>query len=261
MKTLKNLNILLVKQFFFLYNLKLIEQIPINVYLITLPGRKDMNTKLKLMIPLCIIFVTLASAILAGSMSANKLSNIENTEVLASKASENEVLTKAKSRILNLIDTNLSESSKHNREALRSGIQNHMEKSDKGKGQKFRILLEHRLEDLQEIIDIEQQEGFREMSLDARIPATNILSDICAQYGIRVAYDLNGDIVMLKGMSGENIYKNEMVMDGQNIRLEFLIGALAAILGLIIICIYVAKKKQLFIKDGMYDGYNKEGFA
>ncbi len=220
-----------------------------------------MNTRLKIFTPLCIIFVTLASAILAGSRNENKLNPYQNTEVLARTPSKQEVLTKAKPRILNIIDSNISDSTKYNKDTVRIELQNYMEQYDKGKDQEFRILLERKLQDLQEIIHMEQKEYFREMSLDARTPATKILTDICEQYGMGITYGVNGDIVMLRGMSGEYIFENEMAMESPDLRLEVLLGIMIAITGFIIICIYIAKKKQLFIKDGIYDGYNKEGFA
>ncbi|MDF2801437.1 MAG: hypothetical protein K0S61_1340 [Anaerocolumna sp.] len=220
-----------------------------------------MNTKSKICIPLCIIFITLTCAILAGSMSGDKFRNYKKAEVFARMVTVDKVLTKAKPRILSIIDSNMSDSSQIDKESILNSLQNHMVQYDKGKDQKFNVLLEHKIQDLQEIIDIEQNEFFKEMSLDARIPAMKILSDICKQYGIGISYNLNGDIVKLSSLSGENFYENEIVKNKKDIRLEVLIGTLVAIILFITICIYITKKKQLFIKDGTYDGYNKEGFA
>ncbi|MFV0343659.1 MAG: hypothetical protein ACK5JH_12365 [Anaerocolumna sp.] len=220
-----------------------------------------MNSKLKLGIPLCIICITIASAILAGSIGENKSISGKTLEVFAKAVTKEEAITQTKPMILSIIESNISNISQKDGESIRLGVQTHMSRYDKEQNQEFKVLLDNKLIDLEEIMTMEQSKSFQDMSLEARIPATKMLSDICKEYGIDITYDLNGNIVTLSGLSGESIYKNDIVKEYQGMRVDVLIGTLAATISLIVICIYITKKKQLFLKDGMYDGYNKEGFA
>lgn len=217
-----------------------------------------MNTRIKVCIPLCIISVTLISAALAGTL---KGSPNKNTEVFAQIVTGEAVLSKLKHKILTIIDSNMSDTTKAEKEIILEEIQNYMLQFDKGKNHDFKLFLDYNMMDLQEIMEIEQKECFRDMSLDARIPAMKLLSKLCEQYGIQITYDLKGDIVRIGDLSGADIYEVEMMQDKQKIRLEILALTLLVILCFITICIYITKKKQLLIKDGIYDGYKKEGFA
>lgn len=219
-----------------------------------------MNTKIKLCIPLAIIIVTLTSAVVAGIINGDKLNQYGRVEVFAQTETYQEVLTQSKPLILSIINSNISESAKTDKALILDGIETHMAQFDKGKNQDFKNSLEYKLQDLSEIINIENKELFEDMSLDAKIPAMKLLANICEEYGITITYNLEGRIVKISELSGTDIYVNEMMKDNEVSPVAF-IFTLGLIICFITFCIYIARKKQLFIKDGMYDGYNKEGFA
>lgn len=215
-----------------------------------------MSTKMKLCIPLGIIMITLSSAVLAGYINRDK-----NQEVFTRTVLTEEVLTNEKNLVLNIIKSNTGNSSVKDKKLIADGIQNHMQLSYKEKNEEEKLMLYFELQDLQEIMKLEQKDSFYDMSLEARIPAMKILSTICEQYGIYITYNSKGDIVKVKESSGANIYENERAEGKIVIRLKALIVTLILIICFVIVCIYITKKKQLFKKDGRYDGYSKEGFA
>lgn len=209
-----------------------------------------MNTRVKLCIPLIIIIVTLTGALLAGGVKGGSQ---KEAEVFAQFVTKEEVLT--------MIDRNMSNTPNIDKVLILSEIEDHMLKFDKGKNHDFKVILDDNMKDLQEIMEIEQKVNFHEMSLDARLTAMRLLSKICEEYGIDITYDLKGDIVRIVNFTGKGIYETELIKEKQKMQVEVFVLILLVILCFIIVCIYITKKKQLILKDGIYDGYNKKGFA
>jgi hypothetical protein len=219
-----------------------------------------MNVKIKICIPLFIIMITLASAIFAGTVKEDKLKPYGKAEVFAHTLNYEVIMNEFRPIILNVIDSNMGETSKQDKKSILKSIETYMKEMDKGKNQDFQLLIEDKLQDLQNLIDIENNQLFEDMSLDARMPSMKLLANICIQYGIFLSYDSLGHIVKISELSGAVIYESELVKENKVRHWTFLF-ILTLIIFFITYCIYVANKKQLFIKDGMYDGQNKEGFA
>ncbi len=114
--------------------------------------------------------------------------------------------------------------------------------------------------DLQEIIGQEATDEFNDMSLEGRRLIVYITQEVFELYGYRVTLGLDGNIEKISELSGKIVYSKTRVTHSE-LHIKGLVFILSFVLLALLICILIAKKKQLFKKDVRYDGLNKKRFA
>jgi hypothetical protein len=119
----------------------------------------------------------------------------------------------------------------------------------------------NKIMELKAIINIEQESDFNKMSVDGREMAINLSKEIYSICGLNLTCDLQGNITRISDKAGNYLYLNTTMVETAQIHLEALFITLAIIMILLVLCIIIARKNQLFIKDVRYDGFKEEGFV
>ncbi len=116
------------------------------------------------------------------------------------------------------------------------------------------------IEDINRIMIMEKIREPEKMSIDGREVATYIAKQIYKLCGLNLTYNMEGEIIGITDLSGEEFYsRNQTIPD--KINLYALAITLSSITVLMIICVIISKKNQLFIKDVKYDGFKEKRFA
>ncbi len=121
-------------------------------------------------------------------------------------------------------------------------------------------LLYNRVMDMQMIIDQEKAGEFMNMSLEGRRLIIYISNDIFELSGLQVTINLDGEIEKITDSTGVLVYSHTQA-DLSGIQGKGLVIVLSIILFALLVCILIAKKKQLFRKEVIYDGLNKKQYA
>lgn len=116
-----------------------------------------------------------------------------------------------------------------------------------------------KLKELNDILQFEKETEFTRMSLEGKNAAACILKQIYEKCGLQFNVDYKGKIG-IKDDSGNYFYSNIKV-HRTVFHPEALIITLFLILVLFSMSVIIAKKNQLFGRDVVYDGIDKEGFA
>lgn len=115
--------------------------------------------------------------------------------------------------------------------------------------------------ELNAIINIEHVSSFNKMSVDGKELALNLAQKIYDLCGLKLNYDIHGNINQILDQSGNFIYQNENTVQNTGIQFKALMITLVVIMILLGLCILIARKNQLFIKEVTYDGFKEEGFV
>lgn len=226
-----------------------------------------MDRKRRVYLPFTIILITLVGAVLVGLFYHYEYEKkYQYAETFESIQQVDTALTDL-NFLIQIMNENLSGrdttipllGTKENEIAIY--LESYIKQIDNEEKVEVQKQIENKIEALRLIINMEHVNIFSQMSLDARTPAMKLLADISKLYGLEVAFDLQGNIVKISDITGTALYSNEIANANKNIRLEKLVITMLILTVFVSICIYITKKKQIFIKDGIYDGYNQEGFA
>ena len=98
------------------------------------------------------------------------------------------------------------------------------------------------------------------MSLEGRRLIIYISNDIFELSGLQVTINLDGEIEKITDSTGVLVYSHTQA-DLSGIQGKGLVIVLSIILFALLVCILIAKKKQLFRKEVIYDGLNKKQYA
>jgi hypothetical protein len=120
--------------------------------------------------------------------------------------------------------------------------------------------LHNKMLDLQEVLRLEKVSEFKDMSLEGRKLIIYIVRDILRLYGYHLTVNLDGDIEKISDLSGVLVYSKTQ-LNFSEIQFKGLVFVLSFVFLALLICILIAKKKQLFEKDVRYDGLNKKRYA
>lgn len=114
---------------------------------------------------------------------------------------------------------------------------------------------------LMSIMNLEKAHELRNMSLDGKIVAIMLSEKIYQQCGLSLVYNLQGDIIQITDEAGNPLY--DYVNSGEQMKIRFNVLAfvLLVIMLLFNVCKIIAKKNQLFMKVGKYDGFTEKEFA
>ncbi|HKL98318.1 MAG TPA: hypothetical protein VJZ06_00260 [Mobilitalea sp.] len=123
----------------------------------------------------------------------------------------------------------------------------------------------HEIEDLikgrNTIIHREKESDIKKMSIDGRKVTIYIFKQIYKLCGLKLAFSSERDIEQIVDMSGNVIYLKTGPLLQSEIQFDVLVITLTLILTLFGICIFIAKKNQLFIRSGRYYGFNEKEFT
>lgn len=121
--------------------------------------------------------------------------------------------------------------------------------------------MEDKIEALQDIIDYEENSDFTKMSIDGRRIAIYISKQIFELCGLRLDFSMEGRIEAISDLTGDNIYAKDVSVSKNSIHINALIITVSSLIILLIICIIIARRNQLFVKEVVYDGFDEERFA
>jgi hypothetical protein len=117
-----------------------------------------------------------------------------------------------------------------------------------------------RLNDITALKNLENENDIRKMSLDGRGVAIHISKQIYRLCGLKLEYNIRGDIQQLKDSRGNYLFKENILVQKEVFDINSAVIILAVWMSLLNLCIFIAKKNQLYIKDGEYE-FDKKGFA
>jgi hypothetical protein len=123
------------------------------------------------------------------------------------------------------------------------------------------LKIESNLIDLQEILISEGETDFTNMSLEGKKVAIYIAEQIYELCNLKLELNMEGNIEKISDNSGNTIYENAAPVSQLGIQINLLIITLTSMATLLSICIIIAKKNQLFMKEVRYDGFDEERFA
>jgi hypothetical protein len=126
---------------------------------------------------------------------------------------------------------------------------------DSGKKAASKIL------EMSAIMDLEQENNIEKMTLDGRELAINLSQEIYKACGLTLNYNLKGQITRISDKTGKFIYLNESQLKQTGFQFDLFLITFGIIAFLLFICIIIAKKHQLYVKDVAYDGFNEERYA
>lgn len=118
-----------------------------------------------------------------------------------------------------------------------------------------------KINQLQDIIILEDKTDFTKMTIDGRKAATNLAKQIYELNNLYLDYSMDGSIERIADISGAILFSNDASIGQQSFQLEAVIITIGLIVVLLCICIIIAKKNQLFVKEVIYDGFEEERFA
>jgi len=121
--------------------------------------------------------------------------------------------------------------------------------------------IEDKIIDLQEIMSSEGETDFAIMSLEGKKVAIYISEQIYELCDLKLVLDMEGNIEEISESSGDIIYTKYTPVSQDGFQIKVLIIILASMTTLLSICIIIAKKNQLFMKEVVYDGFDEERFA
>ena len=117
------------------------------------------------------------------------------------------------------------------------------------------------IKELNEIVSLEKESDMKKMSLDGRGVAIYLSEQIYELCGLKLEHNLQGDIVQITSQSDNFIYLQANPNKQAGFQPYALMITLVIILTLLSICIIIAKKNHLFVKDVTFNGYDEKGFA
>lgn len=115
-------------------------------------------------------------------------------------------------------------------------------------------------EDLKAVKLLEDKKEIRDMSLDGRSIASNIIREIFDLCGLSIDISINGEIEKIFNQNGKELYQRKQIEQG-GFHIEAFIMVMGIIIVLIFTCIIIARKNRLYIKDVRYDGFDEKRFA
>jgi hypothetical protein len=111
------------------------------------------------------------------------------------------------------------------------------------------------------LLEMENKTDLKTMSLDSRELGIHLLQDIYKTCGLKLYADYFGQVVKITDTKGNLLYQEKETTGQEQFRLKALLCILILLLTLFVICILLAKKNQLYRKEGTFDVQKKEGYA
>ncbi len=113
--------------------------------------------------------------------------------------------------------------------------------------------LEDKAKDITAIMNLEKESNIKNMSLDSREIVLNITEQIYKICGLKLVHNLQGGIQKVSDMNGNYFYLGESLFKQEFFDFTIYLSVLAVMFFLFHICLCIAKKNQLFIKEEIYE--------
>lgn len=113
--------------------------------------------------------------------------------------------------------------------------------------------LEDRVKDITRIMNLEKESNIKNMSLDSREIVLNTTEQIYKICGLKLVHNLQGGIQKVSDRNGNYFYLGESLFKQEFFDFTIYLSVLAVMLFLFHICLCIAKKNQLFIKEEIYE--------
>jgi hypothetical protein len=112
-----------------------------------------------------------------------------------------------------------------------------------------------------EILQFETVPDLNRISLDGRKFILYIYEEIYNLCGLNITFDSENNIGKITEENGVVIYQRNVDKNQQVLHPEALFITVFLIISLTALCFIIAKKNQLFIKGGRYDGFDEKEYA
>lgn len=218
------------------------------------------------LISLCILIFTVCIALLAGSINTKEEMAIpaiaDNFEL-----TEDEKLNEAEILILNVLDSAGAEvkikrtAGTEEYNTYKNQLKSYFERDNVNVKDSITQDIVNKIIQLNAIMDMENEFDINKMSLDGRELAIRLSQEIYDMCGLKLSYNMQGEIIRITDKTGKDTFFKNSAYGKAEFQGEVLAVTVAAILFLILLCISIAKKNQLFVKDVKYDGFNEKGYA
>lgn len=113
--------------------------------------------------------------------------------------------------------------------------------------------LEDKMKDIVAIMSLEKESDIKNISLDSREIVLNITEQIYKICGLKLVHNLQGGIQKVSDINGNYFYLGESLFEQESFNFTIYLFVLVKLLFLFNICLYIAKKNQLFIKEEIYE--------
>jgi len=103
------------------------------------------------------------------------------------------------------------------------------------------------------IISLEKESNFMKMSLDGRGVAIHIFEKVYQLCGLKLVYNMQGTIIRISDVLGNFIYVKDIPVTRAGFQFNALVMTIVVLAALYSLCIMIAKKNQLFMKEEVYN--------
>lgn len=108
---------------------------------------------------------------------------------------------------------------------------------------------------------LEQEFNISKMSLDGRIVSQYIYEKIYQLCGLKLVINSNMDIEQITDESSNILYQKTNLSKNSLLQVDALVITLLCIVILLSIGVIITKKKNLFVKGGIIDGFDEKEYA
>jgi hypothetical protein len=112
-----------------------------------------------------------------------------------------------------------------------------------------------------DLLSLENVNDINKMSLDGRKLIIYIYEKIYELSGLYITFDAEYSIEKIESQYGDILYLNSTSEKQPVFRVEVLVITLSFILSLVTLCFIIAKKNQIIVKGGSYDGFDEKEYA
>lgn len=213
------------------------------------------KTNILSVITICVLLVIVCIVITAKVSILNNAG--KKIETYTSKVHiEDDNLNETENVILNiLIDTAFTSNiqSKVLREKYYEYLKRYLKSSKVQLGTETLYQVEDKIKDIAVIMNLEKESDVEKMSLDSREIVLNIRSQIYKTCGLKLVHNLQGGIQKVSDINGNYFYLGESLFKQEVFDFTIMLSVLVVLLFLFNICLYIAKKNQLFIREEFYE--------
>lgn len=204
------------------------------------------------------IFVLLIIACIVITIKFSLLNNADKiTEEYTSKVHiEDDNLNETENAILNILIDTASTSNIQSTtlsETYYTYLKSYLESTKVQLEPETLYQLEDNMKDITAIISLEKVSNIKSMSLDSREIVLSITKQIYKTCGLKIVFNLQGDIQKISDINGNYLDLGESLFEQEFFDFPIFLSVLFVVLFLFHICLRIAKKNQLFIKEERYE--------
>jgi hypothetical protein len=117
------------------------------------------------------------------------------------------------------------------------------------------------ISEFNKVVNLEDERELRRMSIDGRGTAIHLATQIYELCGLKITYNLLGQIEEITVPSGDIVYQLKSETDFGGLNISTLILALTLLSALLLLCRFIAKKNQLFDNKVVQDEFDEKKYA